>query len=158
MTYEGKELRAGEELITFVSTTQSHTFVMNTVFFLVLACIMLSSVRAFTSRPFAKALGAVRQSRALSMITITDGVEFDTIAREWRMKWTPDDDKKSLAAAQQSLTLFTSAIKKIDGVQSVQRVVCGGCLDFKVVIALTAEKYGAWVRTRSNAFHRTHFI
>jgi len=78
------------------------------------------------------------------MITITDGVEFDTIAREWRMKWSADEDKKSLASAQQSLSLFTAAIKKIDGVKSIQRVVCGGCLDFKVVVALDAAKYGAW--------------
>ena len=35
-------------------------------------------------------------------------------------------------------------MKAVDGVQSVQRVVCGGCLDFKVVTALSADKYGAW--------------
>lgn len=35
-------------------------------------------------------------------------------------------------------------MKAVDGVKSVQRVVCGGCLDFKVVIALDADKYGAW--------------
>lgn len=28
--------------------------------------------------------------------------------------------------------------------QQVQRVVCGGCMDFKVIVALTAEKFGAW--------------
>lgn len=37
-----------------------------------------------------------------SGVTITDGVEFDTIAREWRLKWSPDDNKKSLASVQQS--------------------------------------------------------
>lgn len=36
-------------------------------------------------------------------------------------------------------------IASIDGVKSVQRVVCGGCLDFKVVIALPIEKFKAWV-------------
>jgi len=106
--------------------------------------LMGSTVRAF--RPFSNAIVAnkVASSRGLSMITITDGVEFDTIAREWRMKWSADEDKKSLASAQQSLSLFTTAIKKIDGVKSIQRVVCGGCLDFKVVVALDAAKYGAW--------------
>lgn len=101
-------------------------------------------------------------------------MEFDTIAREWRLKWSPDNDKKSLASAQQSkyiplcccfsisisirlrcliitfitvvaLSLFKSALEKIDGVKSVQRVVCGGCLDFKVVVALPTEKFQAWV-------------
>lgn len=37
-----------------------------------------------------------------SFATIVDGVDFDTIAREWRLKWSPDNDKKSLASAQQS--------------------------------------------------------
>jgi hypothetical protein len=38
-------------------------------------------------------------------------------------------------------------IKSVDGVQGVQRVVCGGCLDFKVVTTLPAEKFGAWEET-----------
>ena len=79
------------------------------------------------------------------MITITEGVEFDTIAREWRMKWSAESEKKSLASVQQSLNLFTKQISGIDGVKSVQRIVCGGCLDYKVVIALSADKYAAWV-------------
>ena len=48
------------------------------------------------------------------------------------MKWSTDNDKKSLSSAQQTLDLFIGAIKGIDGVKSVQRIVCGGCLDFKV--------------------------
>eukprot|EP00420_Gonyaulax_spinifera_P021999 CAMPEP_0197891170 /NCGR_PEP_ID=MMETSP1439-20131203/27484_1 /TAXON_ID=66791 /ORGANISM="Gonyaulax spinifera, Strain CCMP409" /LENGTH=36 /DNA_ID= /DNA_START= /DNA_END= /DNA_ORIENTATION= len=34
------------------------------------------------------------------MPSITPSVEFDTIAREWRCKWSGDDDKASLEAAQ----------------------------------------------------------
>lgn len=37
-----------------------------------------------------------------------------------------------------------SEVKAVDGVKSVQRVVCGGCLDFKVITALSADKFGAW--------------
>eukprot|EP01036_Dinobryon_divergens_P024105 gene24105-32522_t len=79
-----------------------------------------------------------------NMIKITDGVEFDTIAREWRFKWSADDEKKSLASAQQTLFLFQPALKQIDGLKGVQRIVCGGCLDFKVIISLSADKYAAW--------------
>ena len=79
------------------------------------------------------------------MLTITDGVEFDTIAREWRLKWSAENEKKSLASVQQTLTLFTKQLSNIDGVKSVQRIVCGGCLDYKVVIALSADKFKAWV-------------
>jgi hypothetical protein len=78
------------------------------------------------------------------MGTITKGVEFDTIAREWRCKWSADNDKASLAAAQEVLNGLLANVKAVDGVKSVQRVVCGGCLDFKVVTALSAETFGAW--------------
>ena len=76
--------------------------------------------------------------------TIVEGVEFDTVAREWRCKWSSDDDKKSLAELQKVLNESKEDIKTIDGLKSVQRVVCGGCLDFKVVIALEGEKFGDW--------------
>jgi hypothetical protein len=78
---------------------------------------------------------------------ITEGVEFDTIAREWRFKWSPNNDKKSLAEAQQVLNKYTAELKQIKGVTSVQRVVCGGCMDFKVVIAAPIAEYKAWETT-----------
>ena len=36
------------------------------------------------------------------------------------------------------------ALKATDGVKSVNRVVCGGCLDFKMIVSLEAEKFGPW--------------
>ncbi|CAJ1395671.1 unnamed protein product [Effrenium voratum] len=75
---------------------------------------------------------------------ITDKVSFDNIAREWRCKWSADNDKASLDAAQEALDSVLAEVKKVDGVQSVQRVVCGGCLDFKVVVKLPADKFGSW--------------
>ena len=78
------------------------------------------------------------------MKTITEGVEFDKIAREWRCKWSADNDKKSLQEAQKALDSVLADIKKVDGVLSVQRVVCGGCLDFKVITQLDGDKFGAW--------------
>ena len=78
------------------------------------------------------------------MPEICEGVSFDVVAREWRMKWTADNDKASLAAAQVLITKHLAALKALDGVKEVKRVVCGGCLDFKVITALDAEKFGAW--------------
>ena len=78
------------------------------------------------------------------MFTVTEGVEFDTIAREWRCKWSADSDKKSLQEAQKQLNAVLPQLKSIDGVKDVQRVVCGGCLDFKVMISLPVEKFKAW--------------
>ena len=78
------------------------------------------------------------------MGTITTGVDFDTIAREWRLKWSGDNDKKSLASVQQTLVVFQNQLKAIPGVKSVQRIVCGGCLDYKVIVALDAAQFGKW--------------
>jgi hypothetical protein len=75
---------------------------------------------------------------------MTEGVEFDTIAREWRCKWSTDNDKKSLQEAQKALDSVLAEVKKVDGVKDVQRVVCGGCLDFKIITSLPADKFGAW--------------
>lgn len=77
-------------------------------------------------------------------ITIAEGVEFDTIAREWRCKWSGDDDKASLVEAQKALESILPEVKKVDGVKSVERIVCGGCLDFKVITSLPADKFGEW--------------
>jgi hypothetical protein len=60
-----------------------------------------------------------------SMPQITKGVHFDTIAREWRFKWSADADKASLQAAQQKLTEVLAKVKAVKGVKRVQRVVCG---------------------------------
>ena len=70
------------------------------------------------------------------MTKITEGVEFDTVAREWRCKWSPDDDKKSLQELQTALASVTDEIKKVDGVKGVQRVVCGGCMDLCVKMSV----------------------
>ena len=66
------------------------------------------------------------------MATIVDGVDFDTVAREWRCKWSADNDKQSLADAQKALNEVLAEVKAVDGFKKVDRVVCGGCLDFKV--------------------------
>mmetsp|Transcript_57607 Transcript_57607/g.67244 ORF Transcript_57607/g.67244 Transcript_57607/m.67244 type:complete len:113 (-) Transcript_57607:190-528(-) len=78
------------------------------------------------------------------MVEITEGVTFDTIAREWRCKWSEEGSKASLAAAQKALNSIISELKAVDGVKRVDRVVCGGCLDFKIVTSLGADKFGEW--------------
>ena len=112
------------------------------------------------------------------MPEICDGVSFDTVAREWRCKWSADNDKASPAAAQKALSEALPELKALAGfkgdascrisccdcaacvtpggypsrlpltttpsVAGVQRVVCGGCLDFKVITSLNAEQFGDW--------------
>jgi hypothetical protein len=78
------------------------------------------------------------------MKTIVDNVAFDTIAREWRCKWSQDSDKTSLKELQNELDAVVAQLKGIPGVKSVQRIVCGGCLDFKVITAVNSDDFGAW--------------
>ena len=85
-----------------------------------------------------------RLSLKSNMIEITPGVQFDTIAREWRLKWSADNDKKSLQSVQQTLTIFERELSKIPGLKSVQRIVCGGCLDYKVIVSLSASEFANW--------------
>ena len=61
------------------------------------------------------------------MPTITEGVEFDTVAREMRCKWSLDNEKASLQALQVVLNTHTAALKAVPGVKGVKRIVCGGC-------------------------------
>ena len=41
----------------------------------------------------------------------TPAVDFDTIAREWRCKWSPDADKASLGAAQAALSEILAEVR-----------------------------------------------
>ena len=60
------------------------------------------------------------------MQKICDGVEFDTIAREWRMKWS---DNEVLKEVQVVLNQYIPGLKSTPGCTSVQRIVCGTCKD-----------------------------
>ena len=110
--------------------------------------VALTFIMFATSLTSFRTLGA-RASVKMSQraITITSGVEFDTIAREWRLKWSTDNEKKSLADVQQALNKVGGSLKKVEGVKGIQRIVCGGCQDYKVIVSLPAEKWGAWVRS-----------
>lgn len=89
---------------------------------------------------------AVVVNRPLSALRaeIAPGVSFDTVAREWRCKWDDENDKASLVEAQKALESVLSEIKSVDGVKGVERIVCGGCLDLKVIVSLEADKFGDW--------------
>jgi len=55
-----------------------------------------------------------------------------------------DNDKASLTAVQEKFDNILADLSSVEGVTSVQRVVCGGCHDFKVVTKLSASAFGEW--------------
>merc|ERR1712087_45039 len=83
---------------------------------------------------------------ARKMPEIANGrVSFDTVAREWRCKYTgPADTSASLEACQSLLAKHLPTIKAVGGVKEVNRMVCGGCLDFKVSTSVDAASFGEW--------------
>ena len=83
------------------------------------------------------------------------------MCREWRCKYEGDKaTSASLEACSKVLDEYLPELKKIDGVtvnRAVQcpsmtawthethtGLVCGGCLDFKVMVTQPLEGYGPW--------------
>merc|ERR1719442_210259 len=71
-------------------------------------------------------------------------VTFDNIAREWRCKFSTDSDNASLMAAQAKLEEILPEVSSVEGAASVQRIVCGGCHDFKVITKLPKASFEKW--------------
>ena len=72
-------------------------------------------------------------------------MEFDRVCREWRCKYTGDKaTSESLEEISKVVDEYLPEIKGIcDGVK-VNRLVCGGCLDFKLMITVPLDSFGAW--------------
>jgi hypothetical protein len=81
------------------------------------------------------------------MPAITDNVKFDNIAREWRCKWATDADKVALTKAQELLDEVLVDLSSVEGVTSIQRIVCGGCHDFKVITKFPAAAFEKWEKS-----------
>lgn len=71
------------------------------------------------------------------------GVFYNRMGREWRCKWSNDDDKASLVGIQKVVDKYLPQLKTIPDVQ-VQRIVCGGNLDFKLITSVPAENFQAF--------------
>ena len=80
----------------------------------------------------------------MEMNQIVEGVEYDTICREWRCKFSLEGNKASLVACQIALESVAEDLLEIDGVKGLERVVCGDCLDFKVITSVEADKFSNW--------------
>jgi hypothetical protein len=75
---------------------------------------------------------------------IAEGVEYDTIAREWIATYSLDGDKASLVACQLALESVVEDIHEVEGVKSVQRLVCEDDNEFRVITNIDATKFQEW--------------
>eukprot|EP00490_Sorites_sp_Unknown_P024421 CAMPEP_0114650246 /NCGR_PEP_ID=MMETSP0191-20121206/7553_1 /TAXON_ID=126664 /ORGANISM="Sorites sp." /LENGTH=158 /DNA_ID=CAMNT_0001864071 /DNA_START=37 /DNA_END=513 /DNA_ORIENTATION=- len=72
-------------------------------------------------------------------------IHYNTFAREWRCVWSEDDDKRSLIELQRVLEeVALPALRRVQGVLSVQRVVCGCNKEFKVISKLALDAFEDW--------------
>mmetsp|Transcript_19922 Transcript_19922/g.29375 ORF Transcript_19922/g.29375 Transcript_19922/m.29375 type:complete len:114 (+) Transcript_19922:1054-1395(+) len=99
------------------------------------------------------------------MPTIAQGVEFSCLAREWRCKFSDDDDMASLKAAQRILEEFQLELLEVvkefagsrtgsrtvmngeidSGKQLVQRVVSSERNDFKAMQSIVVRAFLAYL-------------
>jgi hypothetical protein len=105
---------------------------------------VLIALMAMGANAFAPA-SAPRATVVQQGVPLANGaMEFDRVCREWRCKYEGDKaTSASLEACSKVLDEYLPELKKIDGV-TVNRLVCGGCLDFKVMVTQPLEGYGPW--------------
>ena len=107
----------------------------------------LASVSAFTP-----ASVSTRPNTALAAETATEQVPlangamgFNRVCREWRCKYEGDKaTSESLEAIAKVVDEYLPELKKLSDGATVNRLVCGGCLDFKLQTTLPLADYGSW--------------
>merc|ERR1711879_122173 len=72
-------------------------------------------------------------------------IQFNHIMKEWRMKYAENGLKGGAVKVDKLFKdEFLGKVKALDGCVSVQRAVCGGCNDFKIMIKMTKDGWGKW--------------
>mmetsp|Transcript_3475 Transcript_3475/g.7355 ORF Transcript_3475/g.7355 Transcript_3475/m.7355 type:complete len:150 (-) Transcript_3475:81-530(-) len=108
-----------------------------------LGALLLTSAGAFTPTAFVASRGGA--GSALNSVPLAGGMSFDRVCREWRCKYTGDKtDSESLAAVAGVVEKHLSTIKGLSSGVTVNRLVCGQCLDFKLQITMPLDDYGPW--------------
>jgi len=72
-------------------------------------------------------------------------MSFNRVCREWRCKYTGDKtDSESLAAVATIVDDMLPTLKGLSPGVTINRLVCGSCLDFKLMITMPLDDYGPW--------------
>eukprot|EP00558_Chaetoceros_sp_UNC1202_P003905 CAMPEP_0197240108 /NCGR_PEP_ID=MMETSP1429-20130617/6464_1 /TAXON_ID=49237 /ORGANISM="Chaetoceros sp., Strain UNC1202" /LENGTH=146 /DNA_ID=CAMNT_0042699685 /DNA_START=15 /DNA_END=455 /DNA_ORIENTATION=- len=103
---------------------------------------------AATAAAFAPSQVAPATSTALNAesVPLANGsMSFNRVCREWRCKYTGDkSDSESLEAVAKAVEEVLPAIKGVSEDITVNRLVCGGCLDFKLMMTVPLADFGPW--------------
>ena len=72
-------------------------------------------------------------------------MSFDRVCREWRCKYTGDkSDSESLEAIAGVVAEYLPELKKLSPDVTINRLVCGACLDFKLMTTVPLSDFGPW--------------
>jgi len=101
------------------------------------AALLVASASAF-----APATTVTRSSSSsLNMVDLANGaMSFDRVCREWRCKYEGDKaTSESLEAIAKVVDEYLPEIKKVSKGVTVNRLVCGACLDFSEFLLLLSH-------------------
>eukprot|EP00614_Pseudopedinella_elastica_P008676 CAMPEP_0172604008 /NCGR_PEP_ID=MMETSP1068-20121228/24243_1 /TAXON_ID=35684 /ORGANISM="Pseudopedinella elastica, Strain CCMP716" /LENGTH=147 /DNA_ID=CAMNT_0013405927 /DNA_START=57 /DNA_END=500 /DNA_ORIENTATION=- len=107
--------------------------------------VFLAIVSVSSAFQLAPARRPVRASTRLNVDLANGKMSFDRVCREWRCKYEGDKaTSESLEAIAGVVEEFLPAIKAVSKEAVVTRMVCGGCLDFKLLTTVPLEDFGPW--------------
>ena len=103
------------------------------------------SVFAASASAFAPSNPAFGRTSALNVDLANGSMSFDRVCREWRCKYTGDKtDSESLEAIAKVVDEYLPQIKAASSDAKVNRLVCGSCLDFKLMTTVPLDDFGPW--------------
>ena len=113
--------------------------------------LVIAASVARSASAFAPAAGVSTTTKtALAMadgdVPLANGaMSFNRVCREWRCKY--DGDKATSASLEAIAKLVDENlpdIKKASDDMTVNRLICGGCLDFKLMMTVPLADFGPW--------------
>mmetsp|Transcript_2172 Transcript_2172/g.3560 ORF Transcript_2172/g.3560 Transcript_2172/m.3560 type:complete len:150 (-) Transcript_2172:194-643(-) len=113
-----------------------------------LSSVFLTSFVAVASAFSPQPTSPARTSVALSAesVPLANGaMSFNRVCREWRCKYEGDKGtSESLEAIAKVVDEMLPEIKKASTDITVNRLVCGSCLDFKLMMTVPLDDFGPW--------------
>ncbi|KAG7367201.1 hypothetical protein IV203_029871 [Nitzschia inconspicua] len=114
----------------------------------VLFAAFVATASAFAPATPDRSVSSTTTTTSLSAesVPLANGaMSFNRVCREWRCKYEGDKGtSKSLEAIANAVEEFLPDIKKASKDITVNRLVCGSCLDFKLMMTVPLEDFGPW--------------
>ena len=90
-------------------------------------------------------LQSTRKMSSESVPLANGSMSFNRVCREWRCKYSGDkSDSASLESIAKVVDEYLPQIKAVSKDVKVNRLVCGACLDFKLMTTVPLSDFGPW--------------